>query len=917
MARGFRSGSMLARAGIVALATVAATPIMAAQDGIKVDIPAQPLGQALRAFGRDARIQIVFDEKLMADRSSPAVNGRMTVESAFDRLLRDSGLAVTRTPQGVYVVAPRGGDQGSVPAEDKTIQGGRFNGTADQASSDIVVTGNRGTPNGVTNTTPGGGLMAEQTGTKLRSTITRDYIDKQLAVSNSFALIKDLPGVVFSSSEAFSGSSAGTSFLTIRGLTQNSIGFNFEGMPVGDQLSYSAYPGEWSDSENIGLVNLTRGSTDITAPVYNSVGALLQQELIAPAKRAGGYVSVSAGNHELLRQFVRLETGLIGDSGVRGFVSFSNTTSDNWRGPGSSTRHHVDSKFVKDWSNGSSVSLVATYNAERADQLRFPNLAQWNAQGRSFNFSDTYTPGNTLYSKLRIADRQTVYVSAPSTIMLAAPLALVVTPYFLYSHGYGNGAGTLSINGSFYGNQPAGPLQVPAGSTSPLTVMNVDTYDQKTYGQNSYLRFDYAGNSQLRFGYWYSHFQHRELSAYEPVDANGRVVDPYGERGAVLLPNGQPLRSFGARFDQDLHGIYLDNTTKLLDDRILFNIGVKQVWIGRYATNPLPGATSPTQSRHVETLPQASFRFSFDDSNQVFADVTTAFRVPSSISSYIDIFNIANGTKSSSATAVYKTEYSVGREIGFRHHGFVNLTVAAFAYDLANRQVQGTQVINGNNVGFAVNVGQQTARGVEGEIGLRRWHGFSPYASAQYLDAKTQSDYPILGDFLPTRGKRAVLSPTFVGALGLSYDDNHVFANADANHSSSQFATFTNDEVLPAFTTLNIGGGYRFGNLGPIRRPQIQFNINNVTDNSYLSGIRGVTPNAVATICRNGTLIPAAAPTYYIGGGSRRVAVAERGVLNDRGGSRSVQCSEPRRVFLRLLSVRRSLYDEDAEHVFS
>jgi iron complex outermembrane receptor protein len=740
---------------------------------------------------------------------------------------------------------------------------GRFNGTSDENIGDIIVTGNGVSANGVTNTTPGGGLMAVQTGTKLRSTVTRDYIDKLAATTTVFTAIKSLPGVVLGSGDPF-GSSAN---LTIRGLSQTSLGFNFEGMPIGDQLSYSAFPGEWADTENIGLINLTRGSTDITAPVYNSVGALLQEEMISPSRTPGGYVSFAVGNHDLNRQFLRLETGEIGDTGIRGFISGSRTYNDSWRGPGRTERHHIDSKFVKEWGEDNVISLVATYNEEKSDRSRNPTKAQWDQFGRDFNFDETYTPGNANYYRLRVADRQSLYVSAPSNIRLTNNLQLSVTPYYLYTHGIINGASNLNLTNAFQGNQPAGPLQAPGATTNPATVMNVDYYNQDTFGQNSYLKWD-VGSAQIRLGYWYSHFVHIERAAFQVADANGNVTDPYGKTGSVLTSSGEVFRNFAARIEQDVHGVYADATLKAMDDKLLLNAGFKYVWVDRTATSPLPGTAMLTKSMSRKPLPQASIRYSFDDQNQVFADVTTAFRAPSAVSSYVNIYNVTTGVPSSTPSGNFKPEYSIGEEIGFRHHGdIVHFTIAAFNYDLSDRLVQGSQIVNGTSVGFAVNVGDQSARGIEVEIGLVPWHGFSPYVSGQYLKAKTKDDYPVRGLNLPTAGKRAVLSPEFVAAAGLSYDNGSFFATLEGNYVSKQFSTFMNDETLPAFATGNASIGYRFDTIGFIKKPQMQFNLTNFTNSKYLSGIQGVTSNAVATQSRNGTTVAGSSPTYLIGGG--------------------------------------------------
>jgi iron complex outermembrane receptor protein len=770
-------------------------------------------------------------------------------------------------------VAPATAQNPDAPAASEETQGSRFNGTADADPDDIIVTGRGSSANGVTNTTPGGGLMSVQTGTKLRSTITRDYIDRQAGTTNAFTLVAKLPGVVLASGDPFGSSTAN---LSIRGLSQTSLGFNFEGMPIGDQLSYSAFPNEWADPENLGLINLTRGSTDITAPVYNSVGALLQEELKAPSHTMGGFVSAGFGNYNLNRQFLRLETGDIGNTGIRGFVSGSRTYNDSWRGPGRTERHHIDSKFVKDFANGDQISLVATYNEEKSDRARNPTLAQWNASGRGFNFNESYgynpttNQGDANYYRLRVADRQSLAVSAPSHFKLTDNLDVVVNPYFLYSHGIVNGASQLNMQTAYYGNERVGRLSAPGiPATQPsATVMNVDRYDQKTYGQNSYLRWN-VGLAQFRLGYWYSNFTHDEKAAFQAADSSGNVTDPYGDTASVLTSDGRIFRNFSARIVQNVHGVYADMTAKLADDKLLVNTGFKYVWVDRIAHDRLPGGPAETRSLSQKPLPQASIRYSLDDRNQLFADITTAFRAPSAVSSYTNIYNAATGVASSTPSGNFKPEYSVGQEIGFRHNGdIVHFQIAAFNYDLSDRLVQGSQIVNGTSVGFAVNVGDQSAKGIEAEIGLVPIHGFSPYVSGQYLSAKTKDDYPVRGVFLPTAGKRAVLSPEWVSSAGLNFDNGSLFASVEGTYISDQFSTFMNDEILPGYATANASIGYRLPTLGFVKKPQVQLNLTNITDKKYLSGMQGVTSNAVATTPRGGGApIPASAPTYLIGGG--------------------------------------------------
>lgn len=67
-------------------------------------IPAQPLGDALVAFGRQSGWQVAVDPALVAGRSAPAVSGALSPETALARLLDGSGLIWRRTAAASVVV---------------------------------------------------------------------------------------------------------------------------------------------------------------------------------------------------------------------------------------------------------------------------------------------------------------------------------------------------------------------------------------------------------------------------------------------------------------------------------------------------------------------------------------------------------------------------------------------------------------------------------------------------------------------------------------------------------------------------------------------------------------------------------------------------------------------------------------------
>jgi iron complex outermembrane recepter protein len=215
-----------------------------------------------------------------------------------------------------------------------------------------------------------------------------------------------------------------------------------------------------------------------------------------------------------------------------------------------------------------------------------------------------------------------------------------------------------------------------------------------------------------------------------------------------------------------------------------------------------------------------------------------------------------------------KDEYSISEELGYRYQGALfDASATFFNYNFFNKQVTTQVDLNGALINSSVNAGGQTSRGIDAEIGLKPYYHFAPYVSAEYLNATIDDNFPIDGDYLPTKGKSAVRSPKFSGAVGVAYDDGTYFGNLGIKYVSSQYSTFMNDEKIPDYATADITIGYRFPNFYYAKHPEIRLNLQNITDTHFLSGIANPTSNAQNATGIHGTAIAGASPTYYIGSG--------------------------------------------------
>jgi type II secretory pathway component GspD/PulD (secretin) len=71
---------------------------------VKLDIKAQPLAEALMAFGAQTGLSVVVASELTTGKTSRTVRGQLTREQALAQLLRGTGLAFESSAQGTLVI---------------------------------------------------------------------------------------------------------------------------------------------------------------------------------------------------------------------------------------------------------------------------------------------------------------------------------------------------------------------------------------------------------------------------------------------------------------------------------------------------------------------------------------------------------------------------------------------------------------------------------------------------------------------------------------------------------------------------------------------------------------------------------------------------------------------------------------------
>lgn len=275
-----------------------------------------------------------------------------------------------------------------------------------KGEEDILVGSHRQELNG------GGGMMRRETAPHAVQTVTKAYINMRSPTSTALDLVKNLPSLNIMAPDS-SGMQGGQ--IQSRGLTDLDMALMVDGAPA----AAAKYVNDDIDSENLEEVSVTPGSAARDLPVMSAAGGVMNSRTHVPSNKFGGMVDFSYGTNNLSREFIRLDSGEIGHSGVKSFFSFSNTHARSWMGSGINQRKHIDFGLRKDWENGSNAHLFLSWNSEDIVSDNYPTEQQFlNYKHNGIGWGRSSHPNNVNYWKNNNDHWNQVFLTAPIHIVL-------------------------------------------------------------------------------------------------------------------------------------------------------------------------------------------------------------------------------------------------------------------------------------------------------------------------------------------------------------------------------------------------------------------------------------------------------------------------------------------------------------------
>ncbi|MBX7249790.1 MAG: TonB-dependent receptor [Caulobacteraceae bacterium] len=480
-------------------------------------------------------------------------------------------------------------------------------GTQTQESTEVegvVVTASRGLP------TIDGAIAAEQA-PKSRSTVTQEFIDTQNAGQTALQNVNLVPGVNFTSSDAY-GNSGGN--LRLRSFDGNRVSLTWDGMPLNDTGNYAIFSNQLLDSELIERVTVNLGTTDVDSPTASATGGTINYISRNPDDEMGLTLRGSLGSDNYHRIFGMFDSGeFLGD--MSAWAAGSWTNYDKFKGPGELDKKQVNARYLWDLGNGNFFSLAGHFNWNRNNFYRNLSLQQIAFYGEDYDNLSTCTrdaptpgvadndnssaagagtyltandnPANpsscTNYYGLRINPSNTGNIRSQFSWGLTDNVRLTVDPWFQWVLADGGGTTTISetdrrLRGAIVA---AGvDLNGDGDILDTVRLYNPNITNTNRFGVTSSLIWDINDDHRVRLAYTYDHGNHRQTGEFGAIDASGDPLNVFGGKDKlggrpVLTADGRDLQGRDRFSVAELQQWALEYRGQFFDDRLTLAIGVR------------------------------------------------------------------------------------------------------------------------------------------------------------------------------------------------------------------------------------------------------------------------------------------------------------------------------------------------------
>lgn len=652
----------------------------------------------------------------------------------------------------------------------------------------------------------------------------KDDLAREAAGASPLKAVAKLPGVNFQSADPW-GNYEWSTKLSIRGFSQQQLGFTLDGIPLGD-MSYGNHNGLHIGraviSENLTGTELSQGSGAIDTASTGNLGGTLRFFTGDPNAEFGVRVAQTLGSESTTRTFVRMDSGE--HNGFSAYVSGAWHDADKWKGEGPQRNAQFNAKAVYATDTLKLTGYAATSRRRETD---YADLSLESARRLGYDWDNyagdwqraidaangIFSGGvNSLDDAYYIARgvRDDDLLSFTADWSPTTDLSLAATAYYHRNEGQGHWATPYS-----------------ASPTVPIR-MRTTEYDIERTGLMPNLTWQ-IGDHRLQAGLWLEKNAHGVQRNFYDL----RLDTPPDD---IFFYRNPDARVFRQRFDTDTRQFYVLDHMELVDGRLAVDAGFKGTRVevdGRNLIGTRAGGRLVAQDNFQ---PQLGARWRINDTEEVFGSYAE------NMSAYRTGVNGPHSTSQIAFDAVKDTlepETSRTFELGVRSsREKFDASLAVYSVDFENRLLAIAQCsgIVGCASAFA-NVGDVRTRGAEAVFQLKPMVGLVWYNSLSWNDSEYASDYLDGVNVIATDGKQVVDSPKKMFASEVVWAKDGLSLQLGAKYTDRRYISYLNDSSVPGFWIADAGASYEWTSLGFVDSFKLKLDVTNLLDKEYFSSL--------------------------------------------------------------------------------
>jgi len=190
------------------------------------------------------------------------------------------------------------------------------------------------------------------------------------------------------------------------------------------------------DLENFESIAIYKGGVPADKAFgLTDIGGKIDMEVKKPAKEFKFNLKQALGTHNFRRTFTRLDSGAF-SSGTAGFLSYSNTFGDKWKGEGESNRNNAMLGVSQKIGDGLNIEAFSIYNKAEVNTYRPLNFQQTTSLGKNYNFDYTDNKSDYFYYGYNKNDFQDYNIFANIEYSFDNSSSISVKPFYWKDDGY-------------------------------------------------------------------------------------------------------------------------------------------------------------------------------------------------------------------------------------------------------------------------------------------------------------------------------------------------------------------------------------------------------------------------------------------------------------------------------------------------